>query len=73
MNPLSTAEVVRTLTSEGFSLTVKRLEGLLANGHVAAPRMVGPVRVWMPEDLERVREVLRRLDGTTTERARERS
>ena len=63
MEPLSTAEMVRTLVSEGYSVTLKRLEGLLATGRVPAPRMVGPTRAWMPADVDRVREALRALDG----------
>ncbi len=66
MEPLSTAEMVRTLVSEGYSVTLKRLEGLLATGRIPAPRMVGPVRVWMPVDVEAVRRALVALDGRPT-------
>jgi len=63
MEPKSTGDVVRALMAEGFTVTRKRLDGLIATGRIHGPRMVGPVRVWMPDNVDCVRDVLLRLDG----------
>ncbi len=63
MEMRSTREVVALLTAEGYRITQKRLDGLIATGRVTAPALVGPVRVWTPEDVERVRRALTSLDG----------
>ena len=63
MDLMSSGEVVRLLSSEGFRVTRKRLDGLISTGRVRAPDLVGPVRVWTPEDVEEVRRALTALNG----------
>ena len=66
MVPMSTGDVVRSLVAEGYAVSRKRLDGLIATGRVASPRLVGPTRAWMPEDVEAVRRALVALDGRPT-------
>jgi len=63
MEAMSTSDVVRELGAQGYRITRKRLEGFLATGRVRSPMMVGPTRVWLPDDVARVREALIKLDG----------
>ena len=63
MEVRSSREVVALLSAEGFRVTQKRLDGLIATGRVTAPKLVGPVRAWTPEEVEQVRRALVALDG----------
>ena len=68
MEVRSSREVVALLSAEGYRVTQKRLDGLIATGRVTAPKLVGPVRAWTPEDVEQVRRALVALDGRPSHR-----
>ena len=68
MTVISTTEMIQRLSAEGFTLAKRRLDNLIAAGQIRSPRLVGPVRVWTPDDVAHVRRVLRGIDGAPAER-----
>jgi hypothetical protein len=48
MQPVSTSELVLALCAEGPRIMRKKLENLIAGGHIVPPSLVGPIRVWLP-------------------------
>ena len=54
----STGDVIRIMQDEGYKTHRKHVDRLINTGKIMEPRLVGPTRVWLREDVEKLRSVL---------------
>ena len=57
---LGTRDVVRKLLNEGQKVTVDFIQKRVMDGSLPSPQIVGGVRLWTDEDIERLRVIIRK-------------